>query len=232
MFADDCVLYTSHKDWNVVKNRIQTDLDMYIKWGQKYNLLLNASKSKAMLICSAAARNHIGSPAPFNAGNRQIAFIHSYCNLGCIIDNELTLTNEYKSVYMKIERKIYMLGKLRYFINEYTALLVYKQAILPYFDYASFLMVSCNRGQKKDLQTLQNNALRLCLRYKLADRVSERRLHVESKLQSLEQRRRQQLSKLMYYQSKAVHNIKTAERATRAAERLSLIYLVNVVLGS
>ena len=53
------------------------------------------------------------------------------------------------------------------------ALLIYKQAVLPYFDYGGFLLMSCNQGQKIDLQTLQNNALRICLRYRLADRVSE-----------------------------------------------------------
>ena len=30
--------------------------------------------------------------------------------------------------------------------------------------------------QKNDLQTLQNNALRICLRYRLANRISERML--------------------------------------------------------
>ena len=52
MFADDCVLYTNGKDWAEVRMRLQTSLKAYIEWGQKYNLLLNASKSKAMLICS------------------------------------------------------------------------------------------------------------------------------------------------------------------------------------
>ena len=107
-----------------------------------------------------------------------------------------------------------------YFVDTNTALLIYKQAILPYFDYGGFLMVSCNKGQKKDLQVLQNNALRMCLRYKLVDRISERRLHIESKLQSLDQRREYQLLKLMYLHSKCVYNIKVANRCTRGAEKV------------
>ena len=43
---------------------------------------------------------------------------------------------------------------------------------------------------RKDLQTLQNNALHICLRYRLADRVSERVLHYEGRIQSLDQRRK------------------------------------------
>ena len=81
-------------------------------------------------------------------------------------------------------------------------------------------MLSVTRKQIKDLQTLQNNALRICLRYKLVDRVTEHRLHNEATLQSLEQRRKKQLTKLMYYQSKNENNVKKSERLTRAAEKI------------
>ena len=114
MFADDCVLYTNGKDWAEVRMRLQTSLNAYIEWGQKYNLLLNASKSKAMLICSPPMRQRIGCPAPFNAGNRQIMFVHSYCYLGCVINDVLSIENEYKAVYRKAERRVYMLGKLSF----------------------------------------------------------------------------------------------------------------------
>ena len=78
---------------------------------------------------------------------------------------------EYKAVYRRIEHKVYMLGKLRYFIDRKAALLVYKQAILPYVDYAGFVLIACSKGSKKDLQILQNNALRICLRYCMIDHV-------------------------------------------------------------
>ena len=57
-----------------------------------------------------------------------------------------------------------MLGKIRYFLDKIAALLVYKHAILPFIDYDSFLLLSANRGCKRDLHVLQNNALRICLR--------------------------------------------------------------------
>ena len=220
MFADDCVLYKSGKHWNEVRECLQNDLDVYINWGKEHNLVLNASKSKAMLICNSNVRPIIGDPAPFNAGNRQIMFVHSYCYLGCVINDELTIANEYKAVYRKAERKVYMLGKLRYYVSKETALLIYKQAVLPYFDYGGFLLLSANRGQTKDLQTLQNNALRICLRYNLRDKVSEERLHTEAGIQSLDQRRRKQLVKLMYYHSINEQNVKKPIRPTRAAEKI------------
>ena len=220
MFADDCVLYKSGTNWGEIRQCLQDGLNMYTRWGDEYNLCLNARKSKAMLICNNVARTVIGSPAPFHAGNREILFVRKYCYLGCIIDDELTMLHEYKAVYRKAESKIFMLGKLRYFVDSNTALLIYKQTILPYFDYGGFILVSSSKGQKKDLQTLQNNALRICLRYKLVDRISERKLHEESRLQSLEQRRSFQLLKLMYYHSKDVGNLKLVERPTRGGIKI------------
>ena len=203
-----------------MKNDLQSELNMYIQWGNEHNLTLNASKSKAMMICNKNTRSVIGDPAPFNAGNRQIMFVHSYCYLGCVMNDELTLVNEYKALYRKAERKVYMLGKLRYYIDKRTALLIYKQAVLPYFDYSGFLLLSASSKQIKDLQTLQNNALRICLRYNLVDRVSEERLHNEAALQNLVQRRKKQLLKLMYYQSKSDKNVKKPDRRTRAADKV------------
>ena len=179
-------------------------------------MLLNATKSKAMLICNKNVRTVIGDPAPFNVGNGQIMFVHSYCYLGCVINDELTISNEYKQCIGRLNVR---LGKLRYYLDKETALLIYKQAVLSYFDHGGFLLLSANRGQKKDLQTLQNNALRICLRYNLFDRVSEERLHNEGKIQSLKQRSEKQLLKLMYYQSKNVEKIKEPNRHTRAAEK-------------
>ena len=50
---------------------------------------------------------------------------------------------------------------------------------------------------RNDLQTFQNNVLRLCLRYKLADRVPIEQLHREAKLQSIDQRSEFHLLKLL-----------------------------------
>ena len=68
---------------------------------------------------------------------------------------------------------VFMLGKLRYIIDRNTALYNYLQCCrLLYINYAGLLLVSCTQTCKKDLQTFQNNAIRMSLRYRLQDRVS------------------------------------------------------------
>ena len=65
-----------------------------------------------------------------------------------------------------------------------------------------------------EIQKLQNHALRLCLRYNLADRITIRQLHSEAKLQSIEHRCEYQILKLLYGYSRIAANVKTPTRQT------------------
>ena len=97
---------------------------------------------------------------------------------------------------------------------------MYKQAILPFIDYAGFLLISCNIGSRRDLQVLQNNALCICLRYRMVDHVTIGQLHTEAHLQSLEQRRIFQLLNLMYDCSNSTEYLKTTGNRTRADSKV------------
>ena len=115
-------------------------------------------------------------------------------------------------VKRRVENKIFTLSKIRRYIDNKTALLIYKQAILPPVEYAGFVLASCNVGQ--------NRALRLCKRYYLLDMVRIELLHNECKILGLEQRRRKQLLRLMYLHSKNVDNVKKSVRPTRAGTKI------------
>ena len=220
MFADDCVLYSSGKLWNDIHHDLQTGFNTYIAWGKEHNMSLNAKKTKAMIVCNKPNRDILVDPAPLNAGNSTITFVDNFCYLGCIIDSELSMIPALKDVYRKVEQKIYMLGKLRYLVDKKSAVLIYKQTILPYLDYIGFVLLSCNSSARKSLQILQNNALRLCLRYRLIDHVRIERLHSEAKIQGIEQRGIFQLLKLLFDYSKNVSNLKIPVRPTRAGDKL------------
>ena len=69
-------------------------------------------------------------------------------------------------------------------MNEHASILVYKQTILPIFDYSGFLLISITNGIKHDLQIMQNDALRFCKCLNLRDMVSIPILHNTSIIQA------------------------------------------------
>ena len=217
MFADDCVIYKSAECCNSILICLQSGLDKYVAWGKDNNMHLNASKTKLMLVTPKPEYNLY---QPLTTGGNIIHYVHTFNYLGLLLDDRLSLTPYYNLVKRKMENKIFVLSKIRKYVNNETAVLIYKQAILPLVEYAGFVLCSCSIGQKREMQTLQNNALRLCKRYYLLDRISIHRLHEECKIIGLEQRRRKQMLRLMYLHSKKADIIKQPARVTRTIEKI------------
>ena len=82
--------------------------------------------------------------------------------------------------------KIGVLYKIRKYLTIDSALSIYKQMILPLFDYSGFLLLSCNKSDREDLQTIQSNVLQYCLGIRLSDRISLVNIHSRANLVSLE----------------------------------------------
>ena len=51
--------------------------------------------------------------------------------LGVVIDEHLNFNAYYRDVKRKVENKIFVLSKVRKYVDNSTSLLIYKQAILP-----------------------------------------------------------------------------------------------------
>ena len=144
--------------------------------------------------------------------------VNIYNYLGIILDSHMTLIPLFSRVKKRVSNKIYMLIKIRKFIDTQCALIIYKQTILPLLDYAGFLLISGNISGRSDLQTLQNDALRICFNVKLRDRISIVQMHRRAKLLCLEQRRQKQLLNLMFvYKHRHVNIRRLNGRNTRAA---------------
>ena len=215
MFADDCVLYTSGPTWQHIHSKLQSALDIYISWGVDNSLVLNANKTKSMIVGSKGRLNSIIDPAPFNAGNSRIMFVNHFTYLGIILDCELNLDSLYKNVTRQVDQKLFILRKIRRYITTGAAKAMYKQMILPLLDYCGFLLISCTKSQEMNCKKKQNSAIRTCLSYNLVDRISIDRLHHEMGLISIEQRRNIQLLKLMFIRSKKLENVKIPVRLLR-----------------
>ena len=114
----------------------------------------------------------------------------------------MSLMPLYKNTMKIVSNKVLLLRKIRKFIDYGTALCIYKQTILPLFDYSRFLLLSLTKGQKNDFQTIQNDVLRFAKNIRINDRISKVELHKEAKLLSLERRHEKQLLSLMYKLSK------------------------------
>ena len=84
----------------------------------------------------------------------------------------MSLTSFLSDTKKTVINRLFNLRKLRPYITEKSAVpvAIYKQTILPVFDYAGFMLISCNKSDRKDLQVIQNDALRTCYNVKRRDK--------------------------------------------------------------
>ena len=87
--------------------------------------------------------------------------------LGLSLDPQLKFITHRKNTVNNIRHEIVQLGRVRNYVEEDTALDVYKTMVLPTLDYADYVWDRDNKGENQDLQFLQNIALRIVYKVKL-----------------------------------------------------------------
>ena len=80
-----------------------------------------------------------------------------------MLDRGLNCRGHLKEAFRLASHKVYLLSRIRKFITNDAALLVYKTKILPYLDCGDVLCLgSCNKSLSK-LQSILNRALGVCI---------------------------------------------------------------------
>ena len=198
----------------------KNELDVFIDWTTKNNLPLNESKTQAMIVGSRRKILKILDPEPLLIYGKNIKFVKQYNYLGIILDSELTLLPLYKNIEKRVIDKVFMLKKLRIYLIYKSSIQIYKQTIMPIFDYAGFLLLACTKDKKSDFQIVQNDVLRFCENKRLKDKIPIDTMHKKANLVSLEQRRCKQLLSIMYKMSRDPVNIVVPSRNTRMHQKL------------
>ena len=112
------------------------------------------------------------------------------------------------NVSKKAGYKIHMLSRIRRYITSHAASLIYKQTILPYLDYASFLMDSAHQYSLSLIDKIQKRGVRL-IEYErdFRKRKDIKLLMTEYGIGNLRHRRNLQLLSFMYTESHNVINL-------------------------
>ena len=72
--------------------------------------------------------------------------------LGVIVDDNLLFDEFVDDKYNKVNVRILQLMRMRQYITTDTALTIYKQMIIPLFNYADFMVESASKGRISKLE--------------------------------------------------------------------------------
>ena len=136
---------------------------------RRYHLLVLRNKD------SREVSDHLS----INFNGEPLSNVKAYKYLGVDIDMNLTYESAVHNTYIKANKKLFTLRKIRPYITQRIAALVYKQFILPILDYADFLFDSSIKYELDLLDRIQDRALRLISRGQLNNAAVENAHNIE-----------------------------------------------------
>ena len=145
---------------------------------------------------------------------KQLQKVPSFKYLGITLDPTLNYNNHLASVIRTVLFKMSLLSKVKKFLNNDTALQIYKSMILPYLDYADVIFSKANVTTLDKLQRLQNRCLKICAG--LDRRYDTNQLHKTLKVPFLKDRGRAHVLNFMYNRKNCAELLNNREIRTRA----------------
>ena len=192
LFADDTVIYYAHKNIEVAAEAIQQDLHEIDRWMDSNKLTINIRKTQYMII---SGHHKKFESIDIRIKDSPLIRTKSYKYLGVKIDQNLNYSQHINNLAGTVKNKIRSITRISHFLPKGIVMTLYKSLITPHFDYASTIWGSASTSLLNDLQEIQSKAFASLLKQK---DIEEKDLHKIAKIQTLEQRRNEQLLLLIY----------------------------------
>ena len=120
----------------------------------------------------------------------------SYKYLGFNLDQTLSFKHHLELLINNISFKLYLFSKIRRFINEKSAVIVYKTMILPFFDYCDIVYMFSMKPELKEMDRQHSRGMRICLNNGF--NMDENDLLINCKVSNLESRRKVHVRNFMF----------------------------------
>ena len=203
LFADDGTLHTSSVHLPTITTSINADLDNFSDWCDDNDMKKNTSKSKALFLAYKNTANKIMEAPPIlTIRGEQIQISETEKLLRVHVNNTLTWSVHIEATLKKCNSLLYLLNRIKQYINVPTRKLFYNAYILPHLDYCCSIWGNANTELMSAVIKFQKRAARSILD-KPIDTPSEQ-LFAELKWMEFPVRVTYQKAILMY---KIMHNL-------------------------
>ena len=215
LYADDTVVYATHREESTCHEWLKKDLGVLINWFNSNRLTINLDKTKLMLFATKNMQKKAVFPN-IEINSKKLQYVRQFNYLGVKLDSRLTFETHASESIRLVSHKLYLLAKIREFVDKKQAITIYKSKIMPYFDYGDIFQLGVQVKTRDMLQKLQNRALRLVLNRDSRHNVWE--LHHEALIPFLDKRRDCHLANMAFKRSQIAKYIQTPNRQLRMYE--------------
>ena len=166
LYADDTILHEKGKSILNIKNKLQISLNNLQEWCKNNGMVLNTAKTKVMLITTRQKRVHITKE------DMTLTYNHVILNdisedkiLGVQVDDHLLFSYHIDKTAKKITSNIWLLSRIKDFLNTEHRVQFYKSFIQPHLDYCNIVWGATTQSNLLRLFRLQKRACKIFLDY-------------------------------------------------------------------
>ena len=112
------------------------------------------------------------------------------------LDQTLNFKYHLDSMLSNISFKLYLFNKIRRFVNEKSAIIIYKSMLIPFFDYCDIVFMFSGGKELSKLDRHHHRGLRICTNS--YGKIDELELYNKCKISDLDTRKRVHLRNYMF----------------------------------
>ena len=160
LYADDSALLFSHRDPDVIADRLSTELSNCMRWLVDNRLSLHVGKTECLIFGSKAKLKKVNSFSVLCDGTA-VQRVHSVKYLGVLLDGSLCSSFHVSSLLKICNGRLPFLFRNSSLLDFDTRKLLCNSLIQPYLDYCSSSWYSClNSSLRSRLDVLQRKMVR------------------------------------------------------------------------
>jgi ribonuclease HI len=162
LFADDSALFTAGANLKLLQKRAQRSLDLVYRWCEENGFKISTAKTTAVVFSNN--RQGVGDVV-LKVNNQKIEVSTTAKFLGVIFDCRLTWNAHIDYVVTKCRKRLGLLRSVsgnRWGAGKKSLLMLYRALIRPVLDYGAVAFCTASDTQRKKMETIQAQALRIC----------------------------------------------------------------------
>ena len=162
IYCDDISVVTSTTDPQLLKTQLENDLAKISKWLKFHYLFPNASKTKYLLFHSKMRHeSFVDVSLNIRFNNTILERVESIKLLGLTIDEVLNFSQHIKQIHSSIAPFIFALKRIRPYLTEKTALMLYFAYVQSRLLYMNVVWCAAPKYLLDSLHIIQRKALRI-----------------------------------------------------------------------
>ena len=164
LYADDTVIYISHKNVQEALQFLQKDLNNVVEWCRDNKVTINSKKTKYCIYGMRSNVKHSKSlDTHLSLNNIKLDRVSSYKYLGFILDEHLNFNKHVSELCNLVIHKLYLLSRIRKFLTTQASITIFKTMILSVIEYGDIIYSGTAVNNLNKIDKLFYRGLRICM---------------------------------------------------------------------